>query len=518
MDDNLIENNAVIYARYSSHAQTEQSIEGQLRVCNEFAQRQGYNIIGQYIDRAISGTSADGRPEFQRMVSDAKSKQFSAVIVYKLDRFARNRYDSAVYKHKLKACNVRVVSATENISDNPEGIILEAVLEASAEYYSKELAQKVKRGINESILKGNFTGGGIPLGYKVIDKKVYIDEEKADIVRFIFESYANGMKKKDIVQALYDKDIRNCRGKPLNMNSFSRLLANKKYIGILEHDGKEYYNTYPAIIEKDLFDRVQTRLKSLARGPGAAKAQIPYLLQGKAFCGYCGARLTGECGYNKYKSKYHYYACSKKKKDPSSCTKKNEKKDFLEWYIVEQTLLYVLTPKRMEYIAEKVVEQYENEFASDKLQEYEKKILKLETQIEKTFNAALEADGSIRKMYENKLEDFMKQKEDLEIDLSRLRMSYGIHYTKQDILTWLNSFSNGDLFDMYFRKKVIETFINSVYVYDDKVLIYYNLKGGKQVSYIESIEDMEELENSNIDACSSPKKTSNLFRCLFSII
>ena len=126
--------NAVIYARYSSHNQTEQSIEGQLRVCHEYAQREGFAIVGEYIDRAISGKT-DDRPDFQRMVSDSRKRAFQYVIVYKLDRFARNRYDSAVYKHKLKQNGVKVVSAMENIGDNPESIILEAVLEASAEYY-----------------------------------------------------------------------------------------------------------------------------------------------------------------------------------------------------------------------------------------------------------------------------------------------------------------------------------------------------------------------------------------------
>ena len=145
--------NAVIYARFSSHAQNEQSIEGQLRDCHAFAEREGLTVVGEYIDRAISGKS-DDRPDFQRMIADAKKRAFQFVIVWKLDRFARNRYDSAIYKHKLKQCGVKVLSAMENIGDNPESIILEAVLEASAEYYSVDLSQKIKRGRHESAVKG----------------------------------------------------------------------------------------------------------------------------------------------------------------------------------------------------------------------------------------------------------------------------------------------------------------------------------------------------------------------------
>lgn len=164
------------------HTMTEQSIEGQLRVCHEYAQREGYIIIGEYIDRAISGKT-DDRPDFQRMISDSRKKAFQFVIVYKLDRFARNRYDSAIYKYRLKQNGVKLISAMENIGDNPEGIILEAVLEASAEYYSVELSQKVKRGLKESALKGQFCGGWAPIGYKNAGGRLVLDEAKAPYIK-----------------------------------------------------------------------------------------------------------------------------------------------------------------------------------------------------------------------------------------------------------------------------------------------------------------------------------------------
>ena len=135
--------NVVIYARYSSDRQTEQSIEGQLKECYEYARRNGYTVIGEYIDRAISGTT-DHRPEFLRMIADGDKKTFQAVLVYQLDRFARNRYDSATYKAKLKKNGIRVLSARENISDDASGVLMEAVLEGMAEYYSVELSQKIR--------------------------------------------------------------------------------------------------------------------------------------------------------------------------------------------------------------------------------------------------------------------------------------------------------------------------------------------------------------------------------------
>lgn len=170
--------NVVIYARYSSDKQTEQSIEGQLRYCYQYAEQHDYRVVGEYIDRAISGTS-DRRPQFQQMISDAEKKQFKYVLVWKLDRFARNRYDSAIYKTKLKKSGVKVLSVTEGIGDGDESIILEAVLEAMAETYSRQLSQNVKRGMHESALKGLSTGGTVPYGYKLRDGRLVIDEPAA---------------------------------------------------------------------------------------------------------------------------------------------------------------------------------------------------------------------------------------------------------------------------------------------------------------------------------------------------
>lgn len=141
----------VIYARYSSDAQREESIDAQIRENTAFAQRSGIEIVGTYIDRALSAKT-DNRPEFQQMIRDSAKKKFDVVIVWRLDRFSRNRYDSAKYKAILKKNNVRVISATENISENPEGILLESVLEGYAEYFSAELAVKVTRGMVENAL------------------------------------------------------------------------------------------------------------------------------------------------------------------------------------------------------------------------------------------------------------------------------------------------------------------------------------------------------------------------------
>ena len=183
---------AVIYARYSSDNQREESIEGQIRECTAYAEKNGITIVKHYIDRAISAKT-DNRPEFQQMIKDSDKKLFDIVLVWKLDRFARNRYDSARYKTQLKKNDVKLMSATEVISDGPEGIILESVLEGYAEYYSADLSEKVIRGMTENALKGKFSGGAIPFGYTInADRRFEIDPLTAPFVAETFQRYNDG--------------------------------------------------------------------------------------------------------------------------------------------------------------------------------------------------------------------------------------------------------------------------------------------------------------------------------------
>ena len=494
-----MENNAVIYARYSSRAQTEQSIEGQLRVCYEYASRQGLNVIGEYIDRARSGMSAETRPHFQRMISDARKKQFKYIIVYKLDRFSRDRYDSAIYKRELKKHEVKLLSAMEQINDGPEGMILEALLEASAEYYSRELSQKVKRGIRESALKGKYTGGYPPLGYAAKDGKVYIDERKARAVKLIFEEYAGGKSRQRISELLEEKNIKNSRGNKISLSSIKNILQNRKYTGVVEYDGKEYDNVYPKIIEKELFDAVQQRLNSEEKFRAARKNTEKYLLRGKLYCGNCGQPMIGESGYSRNGDKHTYYSCNGRKK-LKSCNKKNEIKDYIEWYVVEQTVEYILVPERIELIAERVVNQYKNDYNVLKIAELEKEIRKYNKEADDIFEMLLkESNQMLVDRARARADEIVILKEEAELELAKLKIASSIQYKKEDIIVWMKSFCTGDLFDMEFREKIIDTFVNSVYLYDDKIVIYYNIKNGKQVTFNDNNIVMDNIDSFSIE-------------------
>ena len=299
--------NAVVYARYSCDRQTEQSIEGQMRVCNEFAEQNGYNIIHCYIDRAVSGLN-DNREEFQKMIKASADKEFEIVIVYKLDRFARNRYDSAVNKAVLKKNGVKVLSATEQITDTPEGVILEALLEGFAEYYSAELSQKVKRGIIESRKKGLFTGGTVNFGYKIVKKRWTIVDREARIIRKAFNYYSNGMRMKDICAKINKSKPMIEINRKIDIKVLAGMLRNKRYIGIIKGD-KIYDNIVPAIVKKDIFQKVGEMLDENRHRGGHFCGKERYSLSGKLYCAYCGAKMTAASGTSKTTKIYRYYKC-----------------------------------------------------------------------------------------------------------------------------------------------------------------------------------------------------------------
>jgi DNA invertase Pin-like site-specific DNA recombinase len=245
---------AVIYARYSSHNQTEQSIEGQLHDAYAFADRNGITIIKEYVDRALSGTK-DDRPDFQKMIRDAERKQFSLVLVWKLDRFARNRHDAAIYRAKLKKYGVQIVSVMENISEGAEGILIESVLEGFAEYYSRNLAENVKRGLRENVLKGWYPGGTIPYGYIHQDHKLVPDPRCVPVIREVFERYTSGTRVKEIVDDLNSRGFYFKHGRPFTINIISRMLENTAYIGELYFGGQLVAGCATPIIDPNMFEK-----------------------------------------------------------------------------------------------------------------------------------------------------------------------------------------------------------------------------------------------------------------------
>ena len=325
----------VIYARYSSDNQREESIEGQLRECKAFAEKNDIQIVETYIDCALSART-DRRPDFQRMIKDSAGKKFEVVIVWKLDRFARDKYDSAHYKRILKNNGVKVVSATEAISAGAEGILLESMLEGMAEYYSAELSEKVTRGLTENALKCKYNGGTLPIGY-MIDSEQYfqIDPLTAPAVLDAFKYYADGASMREITNEMNLKGVRTKRGGKISINSVTRMLHNRKYIGEYRYNDIVHSNGIPAIAPEDLFNRVQERMAANKKAPAKHKAEDEYLLTTKLFCGKCQCYMVGESGTGRNKV-HRYYKCASVK-NHKGCDKKTVKK---EWTYKEVSQIY----------------------------------------------------------------------------------------------------------------------------------------------------------------------------------
>ncbi len=488
--------NAVIYARYSSDNQTEQSIEGQVRVCKEYAEKNDFAVVNEYIDRAMTGTN-DNRPAFQQMLSDSKKKGFEFVLVYKFDRFSRSRHDSAVNKAILKKNGVKVISATEQISDTPEGIILEGMLESFAEYYSAELSQKVKRGLKESRIKGKFTGGWTPYGYNVNDHKLTINEEQANIVRLMFDEYLSGKRIKDIVLLLQDKGIKNNYGKEWTINSVSRILKNENYKGCVSADNTIYTNIFPAIVREEIFDEVNSRLKVAKRTSAHHKTEVNYLLSGKLFCAKCGGLMTGDSGRGKQGTIYHYYKCFTKKRNKEHCDKKSVAKDYIEECVVKATQEF-MQHTDLVAISKVVTEVYNKEIEKDsileslskQLQENNKKLENLLKAVENgIFNDTTNARMKELEIANKELQEKIANRQLLTIKPLK----------EEDVLAYLKSFKDLDYSLENAKQRLIDLFVNRVILYDDHCEIYFNISNdkGKQLKLTEqpNIENEVEFDN-----------------------
>ena len=311
----------ILQAAETLDNQREESIEGQIRECTAYAEKNGITIVKHYIDRAISAKT-DNRPEFQQMIKDSDKKLFDIVLVWKLDRFARNRYDSARYKTQLKKNGVKLMSATEIISEGPEGIILESVLEGYAEYYSADLSEKVIRGMTENALKGKFTGGAIPFGYIInADHRFEIDPLTAPFVAKTFQRYNDGQTMREIRDWLNEKGVKNQRGGLMTFNVIQHMLSNRRYIGELKYRDVLIPDAIPPIVSVELFNDVQEKMLKNKKAPARRKAEDDYLLTTKLFCGYCGALMFGESGTSRTGEVHRYYKCATAKKH-KGCKKK----------------------------------------------------------------------------------------------------------------------------------------------------------------------------------------------------
>lgn len=476
--------NVAIYLRYSSTGQSDQSIEGQLRDCRTFCKANHYRIVAIYVDRATTARKdVEKRVHLMEMISDSAKQNWEYVIVWKLDRFARNRNDSAIMKMRLRKNGVKVLSATEHLTDSPESIILESVLEGMAEFFSAELSQKVTRGMRESALKCHSVGGHIPLGYKVENHKLVVDPDTAHIVQEAFSLYANGESVAGICRKFNSAGYKTAKNTEFNRSSFKTMFRNTRYIGTYTYKDIVIENGIPAIIDKELFETVQRRLSKTATAPARGKAKVDYLLSGKLFCGHCGASMNGESGAGRHGKVYHYYSCYTKKRK-LGCDKRPLKKDYIEG-IVARDALNLLTDQLIDEIADMAIRQSEQDLINDthipqltaQLSEVEKSITNITAAIEK---------GIASETLMNRLVQLEHEKKTLNKEI-KAEEKFVYRIDRDQIVFWLSQFKYGNIEDEDFRRRLIDLLVNSVTVWDEpdgyKITTAYNLTSCKTKTF-----------------------------------
>lgn len=494
------------YCRYSSEGQRDSfSIEAQQRAIRDFCDKENYNIVKFYIEEAKSGTT-DNREAFQDMIEDAKQRKFKAIIVHKFDRFARNKYDSVFYKRKLRDLNIKVISICEPLDDSPEAVILESIYEGMSEYYSKNLSREVLKGKKEAALNCQHNGGIPPYGYTV-DKDMHyvIVPEEAKIIQTIFEKAELGLSHAAITRYLNDRGLKNRTGNRFGREYITRILINELYKGTFVYGKKskrenveiiKVENGVDPIVSPYLFDKVnkiynETNIinKEKLKRAKARNAGINYLLTGYAICGCCGAPLTGFHSHKAYQTSSgadrlystYFYRCSKKGKRETvlrgmtrGCALKNLRKDDFEDFVLGAVEKIIFSEANLKIIVDKakklIIEKINKKNDNSKL---EHEINKINRQLSKLLDIFL--DGTIDKETYNlkkneleKIQNYYKEQIKVfpKIDVDKLTPQL----LKNTIDKFISS-ANADTIE--YKKKTLSTFVDSIVVDNEKIVIYF---------------------------------------------
>ena len=488
-------NKVALYARYSSDNQRAESIDAQIRAMKAYCKQHSFVIVESYIDEAKSATT-DNRPSFQRMIADSANHTFNIVLVHKLDRFARNRYDSAVYKRELKKNGVQVYSVLENLDDSPESIMLEAVLEGMSEYFSENLARETMKGLKETALQCKHTGGMPPLGYDVDEatKKLVINSHEAETVKLIFDMYADGNGYSPILDELHRRNLKTKNGNEFNKISLYSILTNPKYQGLYVFNRSSAKsitgtrNTHllkdaediicidggcPQIVDKDTYDKVQKRITEHKHTGGRLNAKENYLLSGKVFCKECGRSMVGNTRYSgRNKQLYITYRCPSKR---YACSNKEINKVYLEDYVIMLLEKHIFNSYALKKLIKNIEKRIENADVTDNSYIYDE-LDKVNEALKNVADAV--ANGLISDVLIDRLKELEQKKTSLEARLNDSKAD--TEYTKIDanlILSDYNNIRNTPALPAY--KDFIKSFIARIDV--GKYSVDVTLKTGLDV-------------------------------------
>lgn len=506
----------VLYCRYSSRSQRDVSIEQQIKDCEKFAEKNDIRIVKVYADHALTGTN-DKRPKFQQMIAEAAYLDYQYIIVYSLDRFARNRYDSAKYKRELKLLGKKVLSATENISDDPTGILVESLLEGMAEYYSEELSRKIRRGMSDNAEKC-MSNGALPYGYRRgVDGKYSVMPSEAAVVQEIYQRVYNGEKFIEIATDLNKRGLKTKSGSEWNKSSFNVMLSNERYTGVYTYRDVRVEGGVPIIIEKELFDAVQQKMKEKKnpRGPQRRRRENGiYLLTGKLFCGNCNSPMVGISGKSSAKTPYHYYVC-KKRRQEKNCDKKPVRRDLIETEVARAIQRYVLTDETILKLADIATARHEQNKHDPFSDSLAAELSDVQTSI-RNIVAAIEK-GIISSSTQKRLTELEQQEALLIERIAANRYKSRDNVSRDDFVALLKLYQKGDINDRDYQESLFDTFVIAVYLYDDFLKIKFNLgtNEGEDVSIPYSEESNEADAEAVVDVRTSSSPLHQQYRPVF---
>lgn len=464
--------NAAIYARYSSTAQNDASIEQQISECEQYAQANNLTIVSRFEDRAISGRS-DKRPGFQKCLRAAERGEFKVLLAYKSNRISRNMQSALNYEQRFADAGVRVVYCKEAFDDNATGRFMLRMMMNMNQFYSENMSEDIRRGMVDSVSKGKVVGS-VPYGYrKGADGKYEIDEPAAAVVREIFARYLKNEPIADIRRDFNERGLLTRQKRPWAKNSFHAILENEKYTGSYTFGEVRIEDAIPPIIDKGVFAMTQKKLAGEKIVRKRHRGNEDYILTGKLFCGYCYAPMVGMSGRSHVGREHFYYACQTRR-TKRTCTKENVRKDAIEQKVVEIFQKCILDDKTSMWIADTMIEASQRFKEQSSLSKYESHLRDVKKQIANIVRAI--EMGVAGEEVKERMDELQEEKRNYEglIAIEKLAVK---DYDKKTILGYIESIKRGDPADKDFQKMVIRDFIKAVYVFDDHFRIVVDFTG-----------------------------------------
>lgn len=465
---------AAIYARYSSTAQNDASIEQQIDECRQYAAANNLIIVAEYEDRAKSGRS-DNRPGFQKMLRAADRHEFQVLLAYKSNRISRNMQSALSYEQRLSDAGVKVVYCKEEFGDNATGRFMLRMMMNMNQFYSENMSEDIRRGMIDSAAKGKVVGS-VPYGYKKgADGRYEIDDFAAVIVREIYARYLNGESLADIRRDFNDRGLQTRQKRPWSKNSFHSILTNEKYTGSFSFGDLRVEDAIPTIIEKGVFAMVQNKLNGEKIVRKRHRGNEDYILTGKLFCGYCLAPMVGMSGRSHVGREYFYYACQTRR-TKNTCAKENVRKDDIEAEVVRIIQNSVLTDDIVTWIADSILDAAKRFNAQSLLSEYEAQLRDIKKQITNLVHAI--EMGVAGDEVKQRMDELQEEKRRLKCLIAVEKIATK-DYDRVTVIGFIESIRHGDPTDKKFREMVIRDFIRAVYLYDDHLKVVVDFTGEK---------------------------------------